>query len=65
MKGKRLDTIFLDFAKEFNKFDFAILLEKPKSIKSIVKLETGCISEEETRCNVLSSIGYSLGCNIL
>ena len=29
-EGKRLDTVFLDFAKSFNKVDHNILLEKVK-----------------------------------
>ena len=33
MEGKRLDTMFLDFAKAFDKIEHAILLEKVKSIK--------------------------------
>ena len=33
MEGKRLDTIFLDFAKASAKVDHAILLEKVKKNK--------------------------------
>ena len=33
MEGKRLDTIFLDFAKAFDKVDHAILRKKVKKHK--------------------------------
>ena len=62
MEGKRLDTIFLDFAKAFDKVDHAILLEKVKKHKISGKIgnwikefltnrkfrvvANGCMSEE-------------------
>ncbi|CAL4247912.1 unnamed protein product, partial [Meganyctiphanes norvegica] len=69
MERKRLDTIFLDFAKAFDKVDHEILLEKVRKHKISGKLEiwvreflrnrkfrevaNGCMSEEE---NVLSGV---------
>ena len=32
-EGKRLDTVYLDFAKAFDKVDYEILLEKVKNTK--------------------------------
>ena len=69
MEGKRLDTIFLDFAKAFDKVDHEILLENFKKHKISGKIgkwireflrnrkfkvvANGCMSEEE---NVLSGV---------
>ena len=69
MEGKRLDTIFLDFAKAFDKVDHEILLEKVRRHKISGKLgkwikeflrnrkfkvvANGCMSEEES---VLSGV---------
>ena len=69
MEGKRLDTIFLDFAKAFDKVDHEILLEKVRKHKISGKIgnwireflrnrkfrvvANGCTSEEE---NVLSGV---------
>ena len=39
MEGKQLDTIFLDFAKAFDKVDHAILLENVKKHKISGKSE--------------------------
>ena len=33
-EGKRLDTVYLDFAKAFDKVDHEILLEKVKNTKA-------------------------------
>ena len=41
MEWKRLDAIFLNFAKEFDKVDHFVLLEKVKKHKKVVKLKTG------------------------
>ena len=77
MEGKRLDTIFLDFAKAFDKVDHEILLGKIRKHKISGKLgkwirefltnrkfrvvANGCMSEEE---NILSGVPQgSLSCN--
>ncbi|CAL4216515.1 unnamed protein product, partial [Meganyctiphanes norvegica] len=69
MEGKRIDTVFLDFAKAFDKVDHEILLEKVRMHKISGKLgkwirvflkdrkfvvaANGCMSEEE---NVMSGV---------
>ena len=40
-EGKRLDTVFLDFAKAFERVDDEILLKKVKYTKKAAKLENG------------------------
>merc|ERR1739842_60637 len=71
IEGKRVDTVFLDFAKAFDKVDHDILLEKVKLHKISGKLgkwieeflkdrkfrvvANGCMSDEE---NVISGVPH-------
>merc|ERR1712175_60266 len=75
MEGKRLDSIFLDFAKAFDKVDHAILLEKVKKHKISGKIgnwikefltnrkfrvvANGCMSEEGAGNPLFENFGFS------